>query len=161
MKKAIFLDRDGVLTNNRDHYYLTRVEDLQINPGVYETLTELQERGYLFIVVTNQGGISLGMNTVENVERIHTHMMDLFRQHGIEIMEIYYCPHHSDNETCECRKPKPGMIKRALVRYNIDPEHSFMIGDSERDIEAGEAAGVKSILIASNSNLRQVLEKID
>ena len=161
MKKAIFLDRDGVISNNQDHYYLTRTEDFQFNPGVFETLAELQNRGYIFIVITNQGGISQGMNSVKNVDNIHDHMVALLNHEGIEIREIYYCPHHSDNEACLCRKPLPLMIEKALARYNIDPQQSWFIGDSERDVEAGKAAGVGTILINPNSNLTQVLDIIN
>ncbi|MCK5136182.1 MAG: HAD family hydrolase [Bacteroidales bacterium] len=160
MQKAIFIDRDGVISNNRDHYYLTQVEDFQFNPGVFETLAELQNRGYIFIVITNQGGISQGMNSVKNVDNIHDHMDALLNLKGIKIREIYYCPHHSDNEACLCRKPLPLMIEKTLARYNIDPQQSWFIGDSERDVEAGKAAGVQTILINPNSNLTQVLDRI-
>ena len=161
MHKAIFLDRDGVISNNRDHYYLTRAKDFQFNPGVAETLLELQDRGYIFIVITNQGGISQGKNSVENVDNIHDHRLHLLNHEGIEIREIYYCPHHSDNEACLCRKPLPLMIEKALARYNIDPQQSWFIGDSERDVEAGKAAGVQTILIKANGNLTQVLDRIN
>ena len=87
-------------------------------------------------------------------------MRSLLEQDGVVIDEIYYCPHHSDNEACLCRKPLPLMIEKALARYNIDPQQSWFIGDSERDVEAGKAAGVGTILINPNSNLSQVLDRI-
>ena len=120
-KKAIFLDRDGVISDNSTHYYLTRVEDFRFNPGVVEALQELSNRGYLFIVITNQGGISQGKNSSGNVDRIHDHMRNLLLDAGVELKEIYYCPHHSDNEACLCRKPLPLMIEKAMARYRIDP----------------------------------------
>ncbi|MEN8158225.1 MAG: HAD family hydrolase [Bacteroidota bacterium] len=161
MKKAIFLDRDGTLSNNMDHYYLTRREDFQFNPGVVEALRELQQRSYIFIVITNQGGISQGENSIESVDKIHHYMEAILYYEGIEVMETYYCPHHSDNEACLCRKPLPLMIEKAMARYNIDPAQSYFIGDSDRDVEAGKAAGVRPILIEPNSDLRQVLNQID
>ena len=161
MNKAIFLDRDGTLNNNRDHYYIWKAEDFQLNPGVVEALTELRERGYMLIVITNQGGVSKGKYTIEDVEALHHHMQSLLEQKGAVIDEIYYCPHHSDNEACLCRKPQPLMIEKALARYNIDPGQSYFIGDSERDIEAGKAAGVRTILIESNSDLTQVLDQVE
>ena len=159
-RKAIFLDRDGVISDNSAHYYLTRTEDFRFNPGVIETLLELRERGYLFIVITNQGGISQGQNSTRNVERIHEHMCNLLRDKGVEITEIYYCPHHSDNEACLCRKPLPLLIEKAIARYHIDPALSWFIGDSQRDLDAGKAAGLRTILVPSNSNLLSVLELI-
>lgn len=161
MNKAIFLDRDGTLNNNSDHYYIWRAEDFQLNPGVVEALTELRERGYMLIVITNQGGVSKGIYSVEDVETLHHHMRSLLEQEGVVIDEIYYCPHHSDNEACLCRKPQPLMIEKAMARYNIDPGQSYVIGDSERDMEAGKAAGLQTILIESNSDLRQVLEQVE
>ena len=161
MHKAIFLDRDGVICNNKEYYYITRLEEFEINPGVVVALSELQQRGYIFIVITNQGGISQGENTTESVDRIHNYMTGILYYEGIVIQEIYYCPHHSDNEACLCRKPLPLMIEKALARCDIDPLQSYFIGDSERDVEAGEAAGLQTILIKSNSDLRQVLDKID
>ena len=161
LRKAIFLDRDGVISDNSSHYYLTREEDFRFNPGVVETLLELRSRGYLFIVITNQGGISQGKNSVGNVDRIHTHMRSLLLDLGVELTEIYYCPHHSDNEACLCRKPLPLLIEKALARYRIDPEASWFIGDSQRDMDAGRAAGLRTVLVRSNGNLRQVLKEIN
>jgi len=160
MKKAIFLDRDGVLCDNSRHYYITSEEELTLNPGAIEALTVFRDRGYMLIVITNQGGIRTGHNTKENVERVHRYMQELIEKEGITLDEIYYCPHHSDLENCLCRKPLPLMLEKALARFGIDPEASYFIGDSERDVEAGEAAGIPSIRVPSNGNLAEVTEQI-
>ena len=160
MNKAIFLDRDGTLNNNTEHYYITRPEDLLLNPGVVETLTDLKSRGYMLIIVTNQGGISRGLASMEQVENVHRHMVALLEKEGVVIDEVYFCPHHHEEEACLCRKPLPLMIEKALARFNIDPSQSYMIGDSARDVEAGKAAGLQTILIESNSDLRGVLDQI-
>jgi len=160
MRKAIFLDRDGTLNNNFDHYYVWRKEELQLNPGVCETLRDLQSRGYLLIVVTNQGGISKGEYRVRDVELLHKHLRTLLEQEGVTLDEIYFCPHHQMKESCLCRKPLPLMIEKALARFDINPAISWMIGDSERDVEAGKAAGLRTIRIKSNTDLRIVLEQI-
>ena len=160
MKKAIFLDRDGTINNNCDHYYIWRKEELLLNPGVGEALTELRSRGYLLIVVTNQGGISKGEFTAEDVEAVHLHLRSMLDAEGAHLDEIYYCPHHSMVESCLCRKPQPLMIEKVLARFDIDPLSSWMIGDAERDVEAGKAAGLRTILIEPNSDLREVLGKI-
>lgn len=161
MKKAIFLDRDGTLNNNRDQYYIWRPEDLRLNPGVAEALSELQARGYLLLVITNQGGVSKGEYSLEEVDALHAAMCSLLEEAGVKLEEIYVCPHHPDREKCLCRKPLPLLIQKALARYDIDPAASWMVGDSERDAEAGEAAGLRTLLVESNRDLREVLKEID
>lgn len=160
MKKAIFLDRDGTLNNNKDHYYIWRPEDFHLNPGVTETLSELKKRGYLLIVITNQGGVSKGEYRMEDVELTHGYMRSLLAESGVAPDEVYFCPHHPKRENCLCRKPLPLMIRKALARFDIDPAESWMVGDSERDVEAGRAAGLQTLLVESNGDLRKVLEKI-
>ena len=160
MKKAIFLDRDGTLNNNCDHYYIWHREELHLNPGVPEALAELQSRGYMLIVISNQGGISKGEFSSEDVELLHDYLRSLLKAKGVFLDEIYYCPHHPMVENCLCRKPMPLMIEKAIARFGIDPSTSWMIGDAQRDVEAGEAAGLQCIRIEPNSDLRRVLGKI-
>lgn len=157
MRKAIFLDRDGTLNDNSGNYYIWRKEDFRLNPGVVEALKELRSRGYLLIVITNQGGISKGEYSTEDVEALHDHLRSMLEQERVHLDEIYYCPHHHSVESCLCRKPQPLMIEKAVARFGIDPASSWMIGDSKRDVEAGKAAGLRTILIESNSDLREVL----
>jgi D-glycero-D-manno-heptose 1,7-bisphosphate phosphatase len=161
MNRAIFLDRDGTINNNLDHYYIWRKEDLRLNPGVVEALTELKSRGYLLILISNQGGISKGEYSYEDVEVLHDHLQSLLKQKGVQLDEIYICPHHESVERCLCRKPHPLLIEKSMARFNIDPASSWMIGDSQRDVEAGRAAGLRSVLIESNSDMREILTKID
>ena len=161
MKKAIFLDRDGTLNNNREHYYIHKAAEFKLNPGVIETLSELRNRGYLLIVITNQGGISKGEYTMADVEAVHETMRSMLKEHGVVLDEVLYCPHHPDRENCLCRKPLPLMIQKSLARFGIDPAQSWMVGDSERDVQAGRAAGLKTLLVESNGNLREVLETIE
>jgi len=156
----IFLDRDGVLVDNSEHYYITRPDQLRLNPGGIEALSELKQKGYRFVVITNQGGISQGVNTHESVARVHEHMRHLLADGGIELEEIYYCPHHSDNENCLCRKPLPLLLEKAIARFGADQEKSWFIGDSDRDIEAGKAAGVLTLQVIPNGDLREVLPEI-
>lgn len=160
MRKAIFLDRDGVICDNSTHYYITRKEEFTLNPGVIDTLSVLKKQGYVFIMITNQGGISTGRNTHENVARVHRHMHLLLEDRGIILEEIYYCPHHDSQEACLCRKPLPLMLEKAMARFGIDPASSYFIGDSERDAEAGKTAGVQPILVQANGDLREVLKQI-
>lgn len=159
-RKAVFLDRDGVINSNKGRYYTWKVEDLEINPGVAETLRTLKERGFKLIVITNQGGISRGQYTREDVETLHDQLNKILKKEGASVDAFYYCPHHSDHEKCLCRKPQPLMILKAMSRYGIDPQQSWMIGDSQRDVEAGKAAGLKTILVESNRNLGEILDKM-
>ncbi|HMT30158.1 MAG TPA: HAD family hydrolase [Bacteroidia bacterium] len=154
--KAIFLDRDGVI--NRDVLnYTWRIEDFVFLPGVFETCREFKRLGFLIVVVTNQGGIAKGMYTHEDVDKLHAHMKNGFSKEGIELTEIYYCPHHEITGKCLCRKPGSLLVEKALARFNIDPKTSFFIGDRDRDILAAEGAGVKGILVPVNTNLSQTL----
>ncbi len=155
--KFIFLDRDGVICDNSEHYYITRPEEFRLNPGVIEALSELKSRGYRFMMVTNQGGISKGKNTHESVAEVHRHMQTLLSEGGIELEEIYYCPHHSDNEACLCRKPLPLLLEKGIARFGADRDRSWFIGDSGRDTEAGKAAGLNTLQTEPNTDLRQIL----
>ncbi len=156
MNKAVFLDRDGVLIKERGEYTF-KIENMQLNPGVIESLQNLTEKGYLLFVISNQGGISKGIYTKEEADRINDEMLKQFGKANIDIKEIYYCPHHPDIENCFCRKPQSLLIEKALARYHINPRESFFIGDSDRDIEAAMNAGVKGIKIEANDYLMHYL----
>lgn len=148
--KAVFFDRDGVL--NVDVSYLYRIEDLRWVDGAREALAYLTEHGYKIFVVTNQSGIARGYYTVEEMNRLHEHMMAEISAYGGKIEKIYFCPHHKEGKLaefaidCDCRKPKPGMLLRAFAEYDLDKEACFLIGDSPRDVEAAEAAGIRGYL---------------
>lgn len=158
--KAIFLDRDGVL-NQELGDYVCRLEDFSVLEHNYAPLLELQARGYLLIVITNQGGLAKGWYADKTLGQMHAHLQKLYADNGIELTEIYYCNHHPDfNGKCLCRKPNSIMIEKALARFQIDASQSYFIGDRERDMIAGEAAGVKSILINSNQSIAEVLNQI-
>lgn len=157
MQKAIFLDRDGVLLNDAGHYYIYKTDDIVINNGVIDALKRLTDMGFLLIVISNQGGIAKQIYTKRDVEKIHIKLKQQFETEGIDIKEYYYCPHHSDVEKCLCRKPEPLLIEKALARFNIDPNRSYMIGDNKRDIDAGKQVGLSCIKIKPNQNLLDVL----
>jgi D-glycero-D-manno-heptose 1,7-bisphosphate phosphatase len=154
VNKAIFLDRDGVVNRERGEY-TWKIEDFQLNDGLMEFMQIAIQKGYLLIIISNQGGIQRGIYTLEEVERLHNHLNIELKQHGIPLTDIYICPHHDKTERCFCRKPQSIMLEKAIARYRIKPEKSFFFGDSQRDITAGNSVGVKSILIAPNSDLRE------
>ncbi len=160
MNRAVFLDRDGVINHPKKNYYVYRIEDFTINPGVIEALQYFQEKGYLLFVITNQGGISKGKYSREQVEEVHAHMEEVLASHGINLSAIHYCPHHPKKENCLCRKPKSLMLEKALAQFDVDPSHSWFIGDKKTDVEAGKAAGVKTLKIHRNKDLRKIMNKI-
>ena len=158
-RPAVFLDRDGVINYEVD--LLHRVEQMQLIPGAAEAIRRINQMGYLAIVVTNQPVIARNLCSFAELEQIHMQMETLLGHEHAYVNAIYYCPHHPDagypeerkeyKIKCNCRKPAPGMLLQAAKDWNIDLENSYMIGDSLRDIEAGNNAGVKqSILIPTN-----------
>ena len=144
MRKALFLDRDGVI--NVDHGYVSRIEDFEFVPGILDFIKAAQAKGYLPIVVTNQSGIGRGYYTAEDFERLTGHMLEQMREHGIVIerSQVLHCP-HAPEKGCNCRKPEPGMFRVAKERFDIDMAGSVMIGDKPSDIDAAKAAGVGRI----------------
>jgi D-glycero-D-manno-heptose 1,7-bisphosphate phosphatase len=144
--KCIFLDRDGVLNEDCPDY-LYELSKLVIPEGVPEALKMLKAAGYLLIVVTNQAGIARGLYTAENVMNIHNAMQQVSDN---ALDDIYFSPHHPQFSGASLsRKPGSLMLEKAIAKYNIDPSLSWMIGDRERDMEAGKNAGVRTVHIVS------------
>lgn len=160
MQKAIFIDRDGVITSDVGHYYLYKPEDVLINPGVAESLIKFKKAGFLIIVITNQGGIARGTYGHEDVAATHNKMRELLNKAGADYDELYYCPHHDKVEKCLCRKPGNLNIEKAISRFNIDRAKSWMIGDNPRDIEAGNRSNLKGVLVEKNKDLLPICENI-
>ena len=157
MNKAVFLDRDGIVNLERG-VHTWRIEDFQFVDGLFNGLTYLSNKGYLLIIITNQSGIAKGLYTHADTDILHRYMLKELSDHGINITEIYYCPHHEDYSRCLCRKPGSLLIEKAISRFDVDTEKSVMIGDALRDIEAGKAAGLRSIKLEPNANLFQALK---
>lgn len=148
MKKAIFLDRDGVINSSivieGKPYPPKKMEDLNILPGVELALSMFKSEGYLCIIITNQPDVARGKVTFESVNELNQYL-----QKNLMIDEIYSC-YHDDKDQCKCRKPKPGSILNASNKHQIDLNNSYMIGDRWRDIEAGQNAGCKTVFIDYN-----------
>lgn len=161
MNKAVFLDRDGVINDNSQHYYIYRVDQLKYIPDIFSVIKKINDAGFLVIVISNQGGVSKGIYRNADVEFLHNKMMDDFQRNECIITDFFYCPHHDKIEACLCRKPAPLLIERAAAKYEIDLNQSYLIGDSNRDIEAGIRAGLKaSIKINANESALEALEMI-
>lgn len=160
MNKAVFLDRDGVINHPKRNYYVYRIEDFKFNRGVIEALQYLQEKDYLLFVITNQGGISKGKYTKGDVEKVHAYMEDALGCYGISLSAVYYCPHHPAKENCLCRKPQPLMLQKAMAQFDVNPDQSWFIGDKMSDMEAGTAAGIRTLKIRKNQDLRNIIQRI-
>ncbi len=158
-QKAVFLDRDGTI--NQYVGFLRDINEFELLPGVSEAIRAINQKGYLAIVVTNQPVVARGEVTIEQLKSIHNKMETLLGKEGAYLDAVYFCPHHPhkgyEGEVqelkveCDCRKPKPGMLLRAKEDYNIDLGKSWMVGDGENDIIAGQAAGCHTALIGSNN----------
>ncbi len=161
MNKAFFIDRDGVINSDEGHYYIYKIEDFKFNEEIAEVLSFIRLKGYKLVLITNQGGVAKGQYTVNDIEVLHKYMQEKLAVKDAEFDAIYYCPHHNDISDCDCRKPKPGMILQACKDLNIDPSVSFLIGDSKRDVQAGEAAGLKQCFqVPKNSSILKVVHEI-
>lgn len=148
--RAVFLDRDGVINRKPpEGSYVTRWEDMKFLPGVKEGIALLNQAGFKVIVVTNQRCVAKGLLTGGELYALHQRMCEIFASSGAIIDDIYSCP-HDIHPPCNCRKPRPGMLLEAAGSHNLDLSASWMIGDSETDMEAGRVAGCKTArLLAS------------
>jgi len=151
--KAIFLDRDGVLIDNSGHYYIWKSDHLKLIDGVIENLKTLSQKGFQLFIVSNQGGISRGFYSKNDIEKLHTELIHIFKANYIEIAEIAFCPHHPEVEKCLCRKPDSLMIDKLIAKYRINKEGSYLIGDSQSDMDAARQAGIQGIQIIPNQNM--------
>jgi D-glycero-D-manno-heptose 1,7-bisphosphate phosphatase len=159
LRKIIFLDRDGVINIERGDYTF-KVEDFVFVDGLFSALALLKNNGFEFIIITNQGGISKGIYSNQEVELLNNLIKDTFKKHHLELLDCFYCPHHSDLEKCICRKPNSLLLEKAISKYNVNSNHSFFIGDSYRDIDAAQKVGIKGIKVNKNSDLNVYLNQI-
>jgi D-glycero-D-manno-heptose 1,7-bisphosphate phosphatase len=147
MRRAVFLDRDGVVNVSPGPGYVTRWEDFRLEPGIVGVLRVIRARGYESVVVTNQRGVALGLVQTQELDRIHRELRSrLLNDYGLSLLDVLHCP-HDDTDACACRKPKPGMLLEAARRHRLDLATSWMVGDGERDVAAGRAAGCRTIRV--------------
>ncbi len=161
-KVAVFLDRDGVV--NDDTEFISTPEQMQVYPFASEAIKQLNKSGMLAILATNQSVVARNLTTMQGLQKIHHRMETDLGRDGAYLDAIYFCPHHPDKgfpeenpefkTECNCRKPKPGMLLEAAGRFNIDLQASFMVGDNERDLQAGAAAGCTTIGVETGKGLK-------
>ncbi len=150
---TIFLDRDGVINENRADY-VKSWQEFRFLAGSREAIAQLTRAGHRIVVCSNQAAIARGMLAVETVEDIHRRMMAEIAKAGGNVEKVYYCPHGKD-ENCECRKPRPGMLLRARDELDVNLKDAVFVGDSMTDVRAGLAAGVHTILVLTGLGIEQ------
>lgn len=156
-RKAVLLDRDDTIV--KDYPYTADPDKIELLPGAGKAIARLNKAGYLVLVVTNQSGIGRGAFGEDALAKAHEKMVSLIEAEGGKVDEIFYCPHHPD-ENCRCRKPEIGMGADAVRKHNIDPTRSFMIGDMDRDIEFGERLGMRTLKVGPGRSLADAADVI-
>lgn len=164
-KPAVFFDRDGVL--NHDIGYLYRKEDFQWIDGAIQAIKYFNDHGYWVFVITNQSGVARDFYCETDVRTLHTWMNQELEKHNAHIDDFYYCPHHTEGKIeqyraeCTCRKPKPGMILRAIDEWPIKLDKSFIVGDRKSDLEAAQAAGLSGFLFKGGNLYDFIKERLE
>jgi len=159
-KRIIILDRDGVINKKPAKAdYVKKWEEFEFLPGAIDAVKMLNEKGFSVFIITNQAGIARNLMTESDLRNIHNNMKDEMETKGAKIERIYYCP-HGWNDGCECRKPKPGMFYEVARDYNINLTKTVFIGDDERDLEAGNAAGCHTILVNAQRSLLDIVNSL-
>ncbi len=156
-RPAVFLDRDGVINANRADYVLGP-DQFRFLPGVLRALAMLRAAARPVIVVTNQPVVGKGLMSVQTLEDMHARMRADVEAAGGSILDVLYCPHLA-SANCDCRKPKPGLLLTAAERHQIDLSESFYVGDALSDIEAGQSAGCRCVLVQTGRGRSQVLRE--
>lgn len=141
---AVFLDRDGTIIKEKN--YISDPKQVELLPHSIEGIKLLRDAGFKLFVITNQSGISRGWFSIETLHSIHTRLLEMLKLEDTSVDKIYFCPHRQE-DNCNCRKPKLGMINQAQTEFNIDLTHSYIIGDRSEDIELGKVLNLPSILV--------------
>jgi len=161
-RRAVFLDRDGTLNIERE--LIREPAELELIPRSAAALRELQEAGFLLIVVTNQSAVARGSIAEVELEAVHQHLRELLAAEGVSLEDILYCPHHPTEGdppmrmSCECRKPEPGLLLAGAAKHHIKLTESWMIGDTLHDIKAGQRAGTRCLMVKTGKGAAESAE---
>ena len=164
LNKCVFLDRDGVL--NKDVGYISKIKEFEIYPFTAKAIKLLNDQGYLVILITNQAGVGRGLITLKQLNSIHMYLKKMIKKNKAIINDIYFCPFHPTHgigkykKNTQDRKPGSGMIKKAIKKWNIDINNSFMIGDRKKDLLSAKGAGVKFYYKSKKKNLYQQVKEV-
>ena len=161
MNKVIFIDRDGVINKDpggwTEHSYVTRWEDFHFLSGAKEALKMLNDNGYDIIIISNQGGVSKKYFSQGALDEITRKMLGEIEKSGAKVKKVYYCI-HQDSDNCDCRKPKAGMFRQAEKELGIKALGAYFVGDGKTDVDAGKAAGLKTVLVLSGKTPYEAVE---
>lgn len=159
MISYLFIDRDGVINKDPGGWtktnYVTDWRDFHFVPGTLEALKILKEKDIKVIVASNQGGVNKGLYTKPELDKVTSQMLKEIERAGGAVEEVFYCV-HKDEDNCDCRKPKPGMLKMAAKKYGVDPKTIYFVGDDKKDILAGKKIGCKTVLVLSGKSSREM-----
>jgi D-glycero-D-manno-heptose 1,7-bisphosphate phosphatase len=158
MHRAVFVDRDGVICRNRDDH-VKNWSEFEFLPGALRAISRLSESGLRIVIITNQAIINRRMASIEVVEHIHARMVQNIELAGGHVDRVLYCPHRPD-ERCSCRKPQPGMLLKAAEELDLDLCRSYLIGDAETDIQAGQTVGCRCYLVLTGRGTRQLMSSL-
>lgn len=158
MRKAVFLDRDGTI--NEERMYAHKISDFALLPGVIEGLKKLKDAGFIFLIISNQAGIGRGIFKEEDLHIFNNHLLLELEKHDIEIENIYYCPHHPD-DGCDCRKPEPKFALQAEKEFDLDLKGSYMLGDHKSDMMFARNAGMKAVFLMTGHGEKEYEEGMD
>ena len=156
-RKTIFLDRDGVI-NEEKKDYVKNLKEFKIIDGSLQAIKLLKKNNFRVVIITNQSAINRGLLSIEKLNEIHDFLKSKLLDLDTTLDGIYFCP-HTPNQNCMCRKPKPGLLQQAISELDINVKDSLMIGDSQTDIDAANKIGCKSILLNKNQNLLKVVKE--
>ncbi len=145
LRRAVFLDRDGTL-NREIRSYVRRPEELEVFPWAGRALAKLAEKGIPLFLASNQAGVGKGLMSSADLDAVDARLRRELAGQGVSLAASYYCP-HTDEDACDCRKPKPGLLLRGASEHGLDLSRSFMVGDSWRDMAAGRAAGARTVFV--------------
>jgi len=165
MNKALFLDRDSII--NVDHGYVYKIDEFEFIPEIFELCQQAITHGYIIIVITNQSGIGRGKYSEQDFLQLTSWMKAKFKQEGIQIEGVYFCPHHPISgigdykQQCSCRKPAPGMINQAVFEHNIDTTQSIFIGDKVSDMKAAQAANIKKCILVASQYVEEAMIDVE
>lgn len=158
-RKAVFIDRDGVLIDEVN--YLSHPRQLKLLRGSADAVRRLRAAGFKVVVVSNQSGVARGYFTLKRLREIHTALRAMLAKKGVRLDGLLFCPHHPDGtvarfaRACACRKPQPGMLRQAAYRWKASMKESFMVGDTEADVAAGRRAGCRTVLVRTGHGSRK------
>ncbi len=160
MRSALFLDRDGIINRELGRYVFD-VEDVELVVGIGKSIRLARDKGYIVVVISNQGGVAKGLYSLEDVERVNAQILKDLADQDAAIDDVYYSANHDSIGASLDQKPGSLLFEKAIYKHNIDPKRSLMIGDKERDVIPAEKLGIRGVQVEANSNILSIIESLE